>query len=977
MKYIFIISILLVCTVFASSWYNTSFPFKYPITIYNNYSTSISNPSILIENPIFDESELFISYHFEIPSQMAMDTSGRNNHGLINGSALYVEGYENKGLKFDGFDDFIDISNISELNSPILSRTVIFWIFPEDVNNLQVIYKEGNLTHGAGLYIANGKVYVIVYSGNNVKYLSTNISKNEWQMVAYVFDYFSYPPILKLYVNGHLRNSTYVTFFVPQHSGYSSIGYSLGDFKLHNATINDCCHFKGIIDEVRFYNKSLSDNDIYTLYTFKAKLNYFDVRFTVEKYKRYVVTIYNPNPYNLTDYQLKIDLTYIPINKNRLKIYDENSVLIPYCFEQANGACNETASNIIWIRVTIPAGGYKRIYLEEDFKSATSGDNVFDFYDDFLGFTLNTSKWTIRDYTGSGCNRKYKIVNGFLYVYAYSSNAPCGYEFISNKMFYGQRYIWEVGGNWSRLDYYRGMGDIAGFYIIDSGNQRTGLSISIYGSYYNVIFRWIDDSRIVLRNVGEYSNGIFKFKYIINSNYYNLSLAGRYSAETTFTSNVITRPYRLSLRTYMDYWTNIVFVETYYDWVRVRKYAEIEPIYDIEPDISSKYEVPIDYERKSDKEFLIYLKNINIKPNRYVNISLYFGNPNAMDLSRYVPKRIVYSGGYDTGRRYYDTGYYTVIDFGTIKTINYGWITLNYYDSDCDTWRVWVYCDDMVIYDSGWRSGCNGFLANVSLTGRACKVIKVRMYDSERNDYVRLWGSYYILVSGVYSLPYNVYNLEKNIIINFTFPKGKISSRFIEFNISSNAKIVEAFLELNDLFTIKNITMNISKDRLKAYYRMYFNCNESYTGLYLYRYYVHLVCNTINFTDVNNFTLLPSVEMLWKVTIGRVSISIPTYNKTVMKFSLRACGGNITVKSFTFNYLPLDKYNISGIRLKIYIDLLNRESIQDPDSYYIQITDSLGFNDTILTLPVRIDRLSYAKIPIGENKTFAVVIDIY
>ena len=69
-------------------------------------------------------------------------------------------------------------------------------------------------------------------------------------------------------------------------------------------------------------------------------------------------TIYNPNPYDLTDYEVKIDITpVVEFYKTQLiRVLDEKGNPINFCYEQPNGECNTNPSNIIWVKVPfIPA----------------------------------------------------------------------------------------------------------------------------------------------------------------------------------------------------------------------------------------------------------------------------------------------------------------------------------------------------------------------------------------------------------------------------------------------------------------------------------------------------------------------------------------------------------------------------------------------------------------------------------------------
>jgi hypothetical protein len=114
--------------------------------------------------------------------------------------------------------------------------------------------------------------------------------------------------------------------------------------------------------------------------------------FTFNKvHSSWFIEINNTFPYNLIDYQTRIEIPdYIGYN---FIIRDQNGNNVNYCFEQANGECNQTPTNVIWVKVPfIPANGEAKLYIyQSDTNNAVNGDQVFDFYDDFNGNSLNIS----------------------------------------------------------------------------------------------------------------------------------------------------------------------------------------------------------------------------------------------------------------------------------------------------------------------------------------------------------------------------------------------------------------------------------------------------------------------------------------------------------------------------------------------------------------------------------------------------------
>jgi len=160
-------------------------------------------------------------------------------------------------------------------------------------------------------------------------------------------------------------------------------------------------------------HKGIGDpnNDITYVYTANDGLAY---KVTSEKSVREVwlqgwqyrksIYITNNIASDLNNYQVKIELnstnfdfTKANSDGSDLRFTLEDGItLIPYWIQEWNSA-NQRA--IIWIKVPqILANSITTIYMYYGNPSATSksnGDNVFEFFDDFEGTFLNTTKWAV------------------------------------------------------------------------------------------------------------------------------------------------------------------------------------------------------------------------------------------------------------------------------------------------------------------------------------------------------------------------------------------------------------------------------------------------------------------------------------------------------------------------------------------------------------------------------------------------------
>ncbi len=137
---------------------------------------------------------------------------------------------------------------------------------------------------------------------------------------------------------------------------------------------------------------------------------------------RRAIQISNSNGEDLTDFQVAITLdtaTLITAGKMQgdcddLRITDQNGQILPHWIEENNPGCDNVATKV-WVKIpTVHKGDNATTvyayYGNAQAKNAENGDNVFEFFDDFNGASLDTNKWT---WTGSATK---SVSNGSLTI---------------------------------------------------------------------------------------------------------------------------------------------------------------------------------------------------------------------------------------------------------------------------------------------------------------------------------------------------------------------------------------------------------------------------------------------------------------------------------------------------------------------------------------------------------------------------------
>lgn len=210
---------------------------------------------------------LMVHYPF---SGNANDSSGHNTHGEVFGPSLTKDrnNEDSSAYYFDGVDDFIRVKN-----SPILdltnSITISVWAkgvgtgTRNEVSICGLVSKGPVEPYGLGLDDGDRVLFRIVSTNNWYEVLKTNFSIDSTQWNHYI-GVFEAGKSVRMYINGKEifnNNSS-----IPQSIDPSDYDLWIGARAHSETPYFPKYYFKGIIDEVRIYNRALSLKEIKSLF---------------------------------------------------------------------------------------------------------------------------------------------------------------------------------------------------------------------------------------------------------------------------------------------------------------------------------------------------------------------------------------------------------------------------------------------------------------------------------------------------------------------------------------------------------------------------------------------------------------------------------------------------------------------------------------------------------------------------------------
>lgn len=196
--------------------------------------------------------------HYEFEDN-ANDSSGNNYNGTVHGTEAYTNGVMGKGIKLENYLDLVEFDS-SILNNEI-NTTVSFWASFEDYNKgtglISTIKGTGNNNDYLIYLKSDGKMSTVI---NDIEYIGENsINNNLFHLISVT----TTPENIKIYIDGTLDSEFNTT--VNSFTTDSSIWFGNDQDSL-NGGWDSNQQFSGIVDDLRFYNRTLNSSEINQLY---------------------------------------------------------------------------------------------------------------------------------------------------------------------------------------------------------------------------------------------------------------------------------------------------------------------------------------------------------------------------------------------------------------------------------------------------------------------------------------------------------------------------------------------------------------------------------------------------------------------------------------------------------------------------------------------------------------------------------------
>lgn len=242
-----------------------------------------------------------------------------NFAGLVNESRTnpFVPGVNAEAVYFDGVNDRIPTSGSGFTNS-FVEKTITMWIRPDATTGNYTLFEEGAGT-GWALAIENSALKGVAKSVTEFN-VSGTLSGTNWMFVALTF---KGNENLSLYLDGVLIDQVLVNIpSIGTHTDGGGIGYTQN--KNTFGATSTGLYYKGLIDEVKIYERALGIVDILAMYqSFSQKTQRIEMAQELGSKDGVGISIY-PNP--VSNHQLNLDASEM-LAEVQMCLYDNTGKL--------------------------------------------------------------------------------------------------------------------------------------------------------------------------------------------------------------------------------------------------------------------------------------------------------------------------------------------------------------------------------------------------------------------------------------------------------------------------------------------------------------------------------------------------------------------------------------------------------------------------------------------------------------------------
>jgi len=187
---------------------------------------------------------------------IAYDSSFYNNHGTIYG-AVWTDGKFGKALSFDGVDDYVKVPHSASLDITDEITVTVWCVVTGKLDEWVGIVAKDDHSANRSWNIHESHTreffyYLNLPEGGGGFSLEVVPELGKWYFLAFTYD----GNVRKGYVNGEVKHTISASGSISSTNMPVAVG--------SNSAFGE--NFQGLIDEVRIYNRALTEEEIKMLY---------------------------------------------------------------------------------------------------------------------------------------------------------------------------------------------------------------------------------------------------------------------------------------------------------------------------------------------------------------------------------------------------------------------------------------------------------------------------------------------------------------------------------------------------------------------------------------------------------------------------------------------------------------------------------------------------------------------------------------